>query len=144
MSSFHHVSGFSYICNKVSTLHTELIIMYSIPIIETLYDLSSILSQCCPLLGHVWFLAILCQAKISLSQFSWYVFGFCHTLASNILFSVWPICHRVIVVANFCQSLASYFFTTLFVAATLLWLATLWLGKMWPGTKQAHSHARAS
>jgi hypothetical protein len=24
-----------------------------------------------------------------------------------------------------------------FVAATLLWLATLWLGKMWPGTKQA-------
>jgi hypothetical protein len=65
------------------------------------------------------------------------VFGFCHTLASNILFSVWPICHRVIVVANFCQSLASYFFTTPFMAATLLWLATLWFGKMWPGTKQA-------
>jgi hypothetical protein len=58
------------------------------------------------------------------------MFGFCHTLASNILISVWPICHRVVVVANFCQSLASYFF------ATLLWLATLWLGKMWPGTKQ--------
>jgi hypothetical protein len=65
------------------------------------------------------------------------VFGFCHTLASNILFSVWPICHRVIVVANFYQSLVSYFFATLFVVATLLWLATLWLGKMWPGTKQA-------
>jgi hypothetical protein len=50
MSSFHHVSGFNCICNKVSTLHTELLIMYSIPIIETLYALSSILSQCCPLL----------------------------------------------------------------------------------------------
>jgi hypothetical protein len=65
------------------------------------------------------------------------VFGFCHTLASNILFSVWLICHRVIVVANFCQSLASFFFATLFVVVTLLWLATLWLGKMWPETKQA-------
>jgi hypothetical protein len=80
--------------------------------------------------GPVWFLATLCQAKIWLPQFSWYVFGFYHTLASNILFSVWPICHRVIIVANFCQSLASYFFATLFVVATLLWLATLWLGKM--------------
>jgi hypothetical protein len=89
-------------------------------------------------MGHVWFLATLYQAKVWLPQFSWYVFGFCHTLASNILFSVWPICHRVIIVANFCQSLASYFFATLFVAATLLWLATLWLGKMWPGTKHAH------
>jgi hypothetical protein len=67
------------------------------------------------------------------------VFGFCHTLTSNILFSVWPICHRVIVVANFYQSLALYFFATLFMAATLLWLATLWLGKMWLGTKQALS-----
>jgi hypothetical protein len=57
---------------------------------------------------------------------------------------VWPICHRVIVVANFCQSLASYFFATLFVAATLLWLATLWLGKMWPGTKQALNFPKTS
>jgi hypothetical protein len=94
---------------------------------------------CCHVLyfGPVWFLATLCQAKVWLPQFSWYVFGFCHTLASNILFSVWPICHRFIVVANFCQSLASYFFATLFVATTLLWLAILCLGKMWPGTKQA-------
>jgi hypothetical protein len=63
------------------------------------------------------------------------MFGFCHTLACNILFLLWPISHRVIVVANFYQSLASYFSATLFVAAilfvaaTLLWLATLWLGK---------------
>jgi hypothetical protein len=64
------------------------------------------------------------------------VFGFCHTLASNILFLVWPICHRVIVVANFCQSLALYFFATLFMDAILLWLATLWLGKIWLETKQ--------
>jgi hypothetical protein len=90
-------------------------------------------------LGPVWFLATLCQAKVWLPQFSWYVFGFCHTLTSNILFLMWPICHRVIVVANFCQSLALYFFATLFMAATLLWLATLWLGKMWLGTKQALS-----
>jgi hypothetical protein len=26
--------------------------------------------------GHVWFLATLCQAKVWLPQFSWYVFGF--------------------------------------------------------------------
>jgi hypothetical protein len=27
-------------------------------------------------MGHVWFLATLCQAKVWLPQFSWYVFGF--------------------------------------------------------------------
>jgi hypothetical protein len=69
------------------------------------------------------------------------VFSFCHTLDNNILFSVWLICHRVIIVANFCQSLASYFFATLFVSAALLWLATLWLGKMWLETKQVVSDA---
>jgi hypothetical protein len=50
--------------------------------------------------GGVWFPATFCQAKVWLPQFSWHVFGFCHTLACNILFSVWPICHRVIVVAK--------------------------------------------
>jgi hypothetical protein len=85
----------------------------------------------------VWFLATLCQANVWLPQFSWYVFGFCHTLATNILFLVWSICHRVIIVANFCQSLASYFLATLFMAITLLWLTTLWLGKVWPRTKHA-------
>jgi hypothetical protein len=71
-------------------------------------------------LGPVWFLAILCQTKVWLPQFTWYIFVFCHTLASNILFSVWPICHRVIIVVNFCQSLASYFFVTPFMAAIFL------------------------
>jgi hypothetical protein len=38
------------------------------------------------------------------------------------LFSVWPICYRVIVIANFYQSLASYFLATLFMAShTLAW-----------------------
>jgi hypothetical protein len=53
-------------------------------------------------LGHVWFIVTLCQAKVWLPQFSWYVFSFCHTLAINILFSVWPICYGVIIVINFC------------------------------------------
>jgi hypothetical protein len=56
-------------------------------------------------------------SQVWLPQFSWYMFDFCPTLASNILFSVWPICHKIIVVANFYQSLASYFFITLFVAS---------------------------
>jgi hypothetical protein len=76
------------------------------------------------------------------------LFGLCLVFATLVVchnsLIIWPTCHRVNFLANSCQSLASNFLATLFVAATLLSLATLWLGKMWLETKHPHSVVHGS
>jgi hypothetical protein len=67
------------------------------------------------LYGLVWFPAIVCQAKLweSLAPHM-STFVVCHTSLI-----VWPTCHKVNFLANFCQSLASNFLTTLCGCHTL-------------------------
>jgi hypothetical protein len=49
---------------------------------------------------------------------------------------MWPIYHRIFVVANFCQSLASYFLATLFIGCHTF-MASYTFAKAWPGIKYA-------
>jgi hypothetical protein len=54
------------------------------------------------------------KLKFSCHSFIQRCLVFCHTLAYNILFLIWLTCYRVVVFANFCQSLISNFSATLY------------------------------